>query len=139
MLFIFFVFKQKTAYEIRPRDWSSDVCSSDLAHIAALGPAGIVDPERRLAAGEGDFPHRDPDARGPFEVHLAGIGEDAAVGGKTQRRNVGRWLTIVNALRLCVFASLRLNTSRSHDHSPHFEERRPRDDGWSRPALPTPV
>src|ERR1043165_10095849 len=22
--------KQKTAYEIRPRDWSSDVCSSDL-------------------------------------------------------------------------------------------------------------
>src|ERR1043165_6434565 len=23
-------FKQKTAYEIRPRDWSSDVCSSDL-------------------------------------------------------------------------------------------------------------
>src|ERR1043165_4238052 len=29
MLLVFF-FKQKTAYEIRPRDWSSDVCSSDL-------------------------------------------------------------------------------------------------------------
>jgi len=28
LLFCFF-FKQKTAYEIRPRDWSSDVCSSD--------------------------------------------------------------------------------------------------------------
>src|SRR3546814_2924913 len=26
-----FFFKQKTAYEIRIRDWSSDVCSSDLA------------------------------------------------------------------------------------------------------------
>src|SRR5213596_3960028 len=26
----FFLFKQKTAYEIRPCDWSSDVCSSDL-------------------------------------------------------------------------------------------------------------
>src|SRR3546814_4509218 len=26
----FFVFKQKTAYEMRFRDWSSDVCSSDL-------------------------------------------------------------------------------------------------------------
>src|ERR1043165_6736529 len=25
-----FFFKQKTAYEKRPRDWSSDVCSSDL-------------------------------------------------------------------------------------------------------------
>ena len=28
--FIFFFFKQKTAYEIVSRDWSSDVCSSDL-------------------------------------------------------------------------------------------------------------
>src|SRR3546814_2285795 len=28
----FFFFKQKTAYEMRISDWSSDVCSSDLAH-----------------------------------------------------------------------------------------------------------
>ncbi len=27
---LFFFFKQKTAYEILTRDWSSDVCSSDL-------------------------------------------------------------------------------------------------------------
>src|SRR3546814_19598361 len=27
-------FKQKTAYEMRISDWSSDVCSSDLAHIS---------------------------------------------------------------------------------------------------------
>src|SRR5213596_2360704 len=30
MFLYFFFFKQKTAYEIRPCDWSSDVCSSDL-------------------------------------------------------------------------------------------------------------
>src|SRR3546814_4523280 len=30
MLFFFF-FKQKTAYEMRISDWSSDVCSSDLS------------------------------------------------------------------------------------------------------------
>ena len=30
MLFFFFFFKQKTAYEIYQCDWSSDVCSSDL-------------------------------------------------------------------------------------------------------------
>src|SRR3546814_17418610 len=30
MLFMFFFFKQKTAYEVRISDWSSDVCSSDL-------------------------------------------------------------------------------------------------------------
>src|SRR5213595_3997204 len=30
MVFGFFFFKQKTAYEITEGDWSSDVCSSDL-------------------------------------------------------------------------------------------------------------
>src|SRR3546814_13161554 len=30
MTFLFFFFKQKTAYEMRISDWSSDVCSSDL-------------------------------------------------------------------------------------------------------------
>src|SRR3546814_6599989 len=43
--FFFFFFKQKTAYEMRISDWSSDVCSSDLkdvkepfsGHSAALG------------------------------------------------------------------------------------------------------
>src|SRR3546814_20204730 len=34
MLFVFF-FKQKTAYEMRISDWSSDVCSSDLGSKAA--------------------------------------------------------------------------------------------------------
>src|SRR3546814_21163257 len=29
---LFFFFKQKTAYEMRISDWSSDVCSSDLKH-----------------------------------------------------------------------------------------------------------
>src|SRR3546814_5038492 len=38
----FFFFKQKTAYEMRISDWSSDVCSSDLsaerrmAHVAGI-------------------------------------------------------------------------------------------------------
>src|SRR3546814_7210346 len=37
-MFVFFFFKQKTAYEMRISDWSSDVCSSDLA-AAALAAA----------------------------------------------------------------------------------------------------
>src|ERR1044071_5385871 len=32
MFVFFFFFKQKSAYEISARDWSSDVCSSDLGH-----------------------------------------------------------------------------------------------------------
>src|SRR3546814_3101190 len=34
LFFVFFFFKQKTAYEMRISDWSSDVCSSDLV----IGP-----------------------------------------------------------------------------------------------------
>src|SRR3546814_3646459 len=33
--FLFFFFKQKTAYEMRISDWSSDVCSSDLLRLDA--------------------------------------------------------------------------------------------------------
>src|SRR3546814_2459187 len=33
----FFFFKQKTAYELRISDWSSDVCSSDLYDTSAAG------------------------------------------------------------------------------------------------------
>src|SRR3546814_8354292 len=39
---MFFFFKQMTAYEMRISDWSSDVCSSDLAKIAPV--AGLADP-----------------------------------------------------------------------------------------------
>src|ERR1043165_9932040 len=46
----FFFFKQKTAYEIRPRDWSSDVCSSDLAQQAEQA-AQVESPEPRSAPG----------------------------------------------------------------------------------------
>src|SRR3546814_16797517 len=37
LCFVLF-FKQKTAYEMRISDWSSDVCSSDLCRGASTGP-----------------------------------------------------------------------------------------------------
>src|SRR3546814_4947195 len=44
---MFFFFKQKTAYEMRISDWSSDVCSSDLLvddkmHARSTGPYSLV-------------------------------------------------------------------------------------------------
>src|SRR3546814_9653707 len=39
MVWMFFFFKQKTAYEMRISDWSSDVCSSDLAAGIQIGGA----------------------------------------------------------------------------------------------------
>src|SRR3546814_1448885 len=38
---LFFFFKQKTSYEMRISDWSSDVCSSDLHDSTAAGIGGI--------------------------------------------------------------------------------------------------
>src|SRR3546814_17369917 len=37
--FVFFFFKHETAYELRISDWSSDVCSSDLAPASATSSA----------------------------------------------------------------------------------------------------
>src|SRR3546814_9814506 len=36
LLLCFFFFKQKTAYEMRISDWSSDVCSSDLGLFRSI-------------------------------------------------------------------------------------------------------
>src|SRR3546814_3285549 len=45
-VFCFFFFKQKTAYEMRISDWSSDVCSSDLGWVSnliiAFAVAGVL-------------------------------------------------------------------------------------------------
>src|SRR3546814_1830525 len=43
LLWFFFFFKQKTAYEMRISDWSSDVCSSDLQ--AVFDDFGIACPQ----------------------------------------------------------------------------------------------
>src|SRR3546814_2721214 len=44
--YIFFFFKQKTAYEMRISDWSSDVCSSDLAGVKIDADAAKLLAER---------------------------------------------------------------------------------------------
>src|SRR3546814_8095130 len=71
-----FFFKQKTAYEMRISDWSSDVCSSDLA---ARGFSAF-----RVFAGKGGDRHggRSPGAAcrigafaGPADATACGCGE----------------------------------------------------------------
>src|SRR3546814_7178564 len=47
---VFFFFKQKTAYEMRISDWSSDVCSSDL-HRTAVVPSAVSGTGGRCRGG----------------------------------------------------------------------------------------
>src|SRR3546814_13212481 len=52
----FFFFKQKTAYEMRISDWSSDVCSSDLG---GSGPSALLRPRPRPPRPAPPRPRRD--------------------------------------------------------------------------------
>src|SRR3546814_1671480 len=86
---LIFFFKQKTAYEMRISDWSSDVCSSDLIRPRDLG-TGQQHPQHRLylflcrAAGADDrlldqprriFADRQPGARAAEQHDAAGVRE----------------------------------------------------------------
>src|SRR3546814_10285090 len=98
---LFFCFKQKTAYEMRISDWSSDVCSSDLMAAQQIGGLETDDDRGELrqsrieserAAGADDRGrHREPDQRRadeqqflPVPVAAAprrgGVGEDEPAG-----------------------------------------------------------
>src|SRR3546814_16540886 len=80
---MFFFFKQKTAYEMRISDWSSDVCSSDLLPVSArtavgAGPGAAL---RRCAAAAR------PDQRAVLAAHVA---QPPRAGGHGQRRQPAR-------------------------------------------------
>src|SRR3546814_4525164 len=57
-LVCFFFFKQKTAYEMRISDWSSDVCSSDLRGRRKLGRREKIKLAHELGWHMGRYGHR---------------------------------------------------------------------------------
>src|SRR3546814_12214559 len=84
-MLVFFFFKQKTAYEMRISDWSSDVCSSDLIaeEIAvsqnvgelSLSLRSIADNktqlEEAIASGDVTVPDGDPKAEKEMLLKIA--------------------------------------------------------------------
>src|SRR3546814_10466106 len=76
-LCVFFFFKQKTAYEMRISDWSSDVCSSDLPAPATRASADLCLSGARPVAGS---EHRCRQNRQLPETHLAGQAGDSEKG-----------------------------------------------------------
>src|SRR3546814_12254917 len=76
---MFVFFKQKTAYEMRISDWSSDVCSSDLEGLKQRASRLLAAPllrsgrGRRAAPGEGPaFPTNKPPLPRPTSTPRAG-------------------------------------------------------------------
>src|SRR3546814_16264976 len=82
MYIVVFFFKQKTAYDMRISDWSSDVCSSDLVRAARKG--------ERLRLLNGDDAELDAGFLAITDadrvVGLAGVmvGDDTKVGASTR-------------------------------------------------------
>src|SRR3546814_2965881 len=87
---LFFFFKQKTAYEMRISDWSSDVCSSDLRrrHAALPGrqrPADAVHRARGHVAAAVPAVWHGP----PAPAALAG-GRAQVLPARSEERRVGK-------------------------------------------------
>src|SRR3546814_17054916 len=82
MFCYFFFFKQKTAYEMRISDWSSDVCSSDLG--AASGPLPC---EGRGGLGRGVFWDQPEPWTPPPNLPLPSQGEGQQ---RSEERRVGK-------------------------------------------------
>src|SRR3546814_6538290 len=87
---MFFFFKQKTAYEMRISDWSSDVCSSDLQQVLHLGEV-LTEGHHLLARctqfgnGRGDLADRGV-AGEAHAVHAQQHAFDAVVGARLVER-----------------------------------------------------
>src|SRR3546814_19495504 len=79
LTFFFFFFKQKTAYEMRISDWSSDVCSSDLGD---RGPAQDedLDLSRRAHHVCRDRQPAEPEGLRPVVPDVLRLGRRAAAG-----------------------------------------------------------
>src|SRR3546814_4660279 len=67
MIVFFFFFKQKTAYEMRISDWSSDVCSSDLPGRPHFEIIRLRARETRIPRGEQLAPVRQSE---PLQQHF---------------------------------------------------------------------
>src|SRR3546814_8063297 len=81
---VFFFFKQKTAYEMRISDWSSDVCSSDLL-LARLAQHNKGRTDERVAVPLGRL--LEALARDKRKAHpvLLDVRQDCAIVGDPQR------------------------------------------------------
>src|SRR3546814_3216271 len=86
MFDIIFFFKQKTAYEVRISDWSSDVCSSDLLDRrgAAVGEEDMGERVSVRGAG-GDV---DKPLRHFFGRAVGVVREDEQIGRASCRERV---------------------------------------------------
>src|SRR3546814_4062599 len=85
-MFFFFFFKQKTAYEMRISDWSSDVCSSDLEQIVMRNEDVVEEEFGRVLRVHADLVEV---AAAPKTLGLVGLDDEQRDALGARRRRVG--------------------------------------------------
>src|SRR3546814_5255455 len=85
---LFFFFKQKTAYEMRISDWSSDVCSSDL-HIPPHAQDPVSNIRRSLRSFRVSGSHTGSTAGFSFRA-TAGAANVISATHRSEERRVGK-------------------------------------------------
>src|SRR3546814_3472218 len=88
----FFFFKQKTAYEMRISDWSSDVCSSDLRSMPVVAGHYKVPAARRKAFVEAhpDLIRRARAYPGCLDLSISEDPVDPSHVNRSEERRVGK-------------------------------------------------
>src|SRR3546814_10264832 len=136
-----FFFKQKTAYERRISDWSSDVFSADLVRRHPIQPRdqparggahggdcrgqpADADPARKCAQDHGIAPGGDRGARGGAEIYIGSIGN----AGSGPLSDLSETVEITNQRGLHARASAkfitfvsRLPETRSDEHTSELQ------------------
>src|SRR3546814_4778394 len=85
ILLCVFFFKQKTAYEMRISDWSSDVCSSDLDRLDACDQFAFLERLGQVVVGTEAKP-----LDLVVEFAEAGQDQDRRLDARSEERRVGK-------------------------------------------------
>src|SRR3546814_3015530 len=121
-MFVFFFFKQKTAYEMRISDWSSDVCSATICLVTHFKSSCRASPSLLVRLGVLMSTHRrystfvrslSPSIRTLFARSMGRCGMAAAILVYVGDRKSTRLHPVTNAHIVC---SLRSEKTKNTDH-----------------------
>src|SRR3546814_8501201 len=124
VLLCIFFFKQKTSYEMRISDWSSDVCSSDLQAVVDRHMAGGIEaaPDRAVdqrAARRHDMAERLPQGAGLVDqIGNRRLGPDDMGRRPFRRLDAERHLLLQMTLAQLVLPFRGLDDARLHQPQP---------------------
>src|SRR3546814_6008912 len=124
LMWLFFFFKQKTAYEMRISDWSSDVCSSDLPIATSATCNSCID---RIVASRAVMPGFSSISRSTFSTTTIASSTSRPIARTSPNRSEEQPSELQSLMRIsyAVFC-LKKKTIHDihHDHTTSYNQRK---------------